>query len=242
MDTTDDMNSVEHDRLESIASDSWYARGANAVTIQYSARVFSRFFRGKSCLELGPAEGLMSETLASAFPSFTMVDGSKAFCEKLRTRYPHATVVTSLFEDYSPEQEYDTIVLGHVLEHVENPRAILSAARNWLAPSGVLLAAVPNARSLHRQAAVKMGLLSSIYDLNEADLHHGHRRVYDSEQLRADFEAAGLTVKEFGGYWLKPLSNQQLEESFTPEMFDAFMELGEDFPDIAGELYVVAER
>jgi len=48
---------------------------------------------------------------------------------------------------------------GHVLEHVDDPVAVLRLVKSWLKPGGRVLAAVPNARSIHRQAAVIMGLL-----------------------------------------------------------------------------------
>ena len=48
------------------------------------------------------------------------------------------------------------------------------------------------------------------------DHHHGHRRVYDPESFRRDFHAAGLRIEFFGGYWLKPVSNSQLEQHWTP--------------------------
>ena len=40
---------------------------------------------------------------------------------------------------------------------------------------------------------------------------------------------------------MKPLANSQLESWFSEEMIDAFMILGERYPDIAGEIYVVAK-
>jgi len=85
-----------------------------------------------------------------------------------------------------------------------------------------------------------MGLLASETSLNEADIHHGHRRVFDPESFRQCFLAAGLAVEVFGGYWLKPLANAQIEATWTPTMLEAFMQLGERYPDIAGEIYVVA--
>jgi 2-polyprenyl-3-methyl-5-hydroxy-6-metoxy-1,4-benzoquinol methylase len=230
----------ERARLAAIAADSWYAKGAYAATARYSAEVFRRYWRGTRCLELGPAEGVMTEALAAAFPSLTLVDGAERFCADLRARYPAATVACSIFEEFEPAHQFDTIVLGHVLEHVQDPRLILARVRGWLAPAGVVCAAVPNARSLHRQAAVLMGLLATEHSLNESDLHHGHRRVYDPDTLRADFVAAGLAIQHFGGYWIKPLSNAQIEASWTPEMLEAFMRLGERYPDIAGENYVIA--
>jgi hypothetical protein len=78
--------------------------------------------------------------------------------------------------------------------------------------------------------------------LNEADRHHGHRRVYNPETFRRDFLQAGLKIEVFGGYWLKPLSNAQLERDWNAELVAAFMALGERYPDIAGEIYIVANR
>jgi 2-polyprenyl-3-methyl-5-hydroxy-6-metoxy-1,4-benzoquinol methylase len=231
----------ELERLETIAEDSWYAAGPMPTSLRYLTDVFRRHWRGQRCLELGPAEGLMTEQLAAAFPTLTLVDGSSAFCRDLADRYPAATVVHSLFEEYTPEQQFDTVVLGHVLEHVVDPVGLLENVRQWVAPGGVALAAVPNSHSLHRQAAVLMGLLPTEDALNETDLHHGHRRVYDLPGLRADFAAAGWTVTTTGGYWLKPLSNAQTAEQWTQEMLDAYMQLGERYPESAAEIYVVAE-
>ncbi len=235
----------EKSRLDRIANDSWYAKGLNTYTVDYCADVFARFFQGRRCLEMGPAEGVMTRHLARAFPALTLVEGAEVFCESLRARFPSATVVHSLFEDFEPSGRFDTIMLGHVLEHVDDPVEILHRAGSWLSVGGVICCAVPNARSIHRQAAVLLGMLESEDSLNPTDLHHGHRRVYNPESLRADFLAAGLAIHHFGGYWIKPLSNAQMEAprsqgGWTPEMIRAFMQLGERYPDIAAEIYVIA--
>ena len=226
--------------LDRLAADSWYAKGANAAMVRHCARIWGRLWRGSSCLEMGSAEGPMTAALAQAFPDLTIVEGSEAFCSELRQRFPDASVVCSLFEEFCPKRRFDTIVMGHVLEHVADPRALLRAARDWLVEGGLVFAAVPNARSLHRQAAVLMGLLEEEHVLNDTDRHQGHRRVYDPESLRADFLAAGHRIEVFGGYWLKPLSNAQIDADWSAEMLDAFMRLGERYPDIAAEIYVTA--
>jgi 2-polyprenyl-3-methyl-5-hydroxy-6-metoxy-1,4-benzoquinol methylase len=230
----------EQHRLESIAVVSTMAAGPNEAMVRYSAEVFARYWRPGRCLELGPAEGVMTEILVATFRDLTAVDGAPTFCRDLAARHPSISVVCSLFEDYTPDAPFDTILMGHVLEHVDDPRQILDRARTWLAPAGVLIAAVPNALSLHRQAAVTMGMLSDVHDFSPADHEHGHRRVYDVDLLREDVAAAGLSVDTIGGYWLKPVSNAQIAESWTPEMLGAFMRLGEAYPDIAAEIYVVA--
>ena len=233
------MSSELH-RLEKIAGDSLYAAGVNGDTIRYSFRIFERHLRGASILEMGPAEGVMTELLAGTGKSLTVVEGSLAFCDSIAARLPAVDVVHSLFEDYAPSGRFDNIVLGHVLEHVEDAAAIVARAAQWLMPRGRILAAVPNSRSLHRQAAVLMQLLPGEDALNEMDIHHGHRRVFSPESFRRCFLDAGLTIDIFGGYWLKPVSNRQIEQTWTPAMLDAFMQLGERYPDIAGEIYVVA--
>lgn len=230
----------ESHRLESIAQHSRYAAGVNRDMIHHSFRIFRRFICPGLILEMGPAEGIMTDLLAQLGQPLHLVEGADHFCEDLRRRHPSANVVHSLFEDFVPKVRFENIILGHVLEHVEDPVAILSKARSWLADDGLLFAGVPNSRSLHRQAAVIMGLLPFEDKLNEADYYHGHRRVYNPETFRRDFLQAGFEIEIFGGYWLKPVSNGQIERDWSAEMLEAFMQLGERYPDIAGEIYIVA--
>jgi 2-polyprenyl-3-methyl-5-hydroxy-6-metoxy-1,4-benzoquinol methylase len=233
---------TELDRLERIAGKSRYSAGVNTDTVRYCFQVFERHLRGDSILEMGPAEGVMTELLVRTGSSVTIVEGSRVFCDSIARRWPNVDVVHGLFEDFAPAQRFDNIVLGHVLEHVEDPAAIVARAAGWLSPHGRILAAVPNSRSLHRQAAVLMQVLTSEDALNETDIQHGHRRVFSPESFRQCFLRAGLAIEVFGGYWIKPVSNRQIEQSWTPEMLGAFMRLGERYPDIAAEIYVVAGR
>ncbi|HHH44289.1 MAG TPA: class I SAM-dependent methyltransferase [Gammaproteobacteria bacterium] len=234
------MNNAEQVRLDTIALDPKYAEGPNESMVEYSFEVFSRYLEDGPTLEMGPAEGVMTRHLVEAGYPLTVVEASGRFCNDLKARHPGIHVVQSLFETFSPAQKFTNIILGHVLEHVENPAAILARVKEWLAEDGRILAAVPNSRSLHRQVGVLLGQLPIESALNEADLQHGHRRVYDPESFRHEFMVAGLDIRVFGGYWLKPVSNAQIEEHWTREMISAFMQLGERYPDIAAEIYVIA--
>jgi phospholipid N-methyltransferase len=66
--------------------------------VRYSFRVFERHLRGASILEMGAAEGVMTELLARTGKALTVVEGSSAFCESLARRFPSVQVVHSLFE------------------------------------------------------------------------------------------------------------------------------------------------
>jgi 2-polyprenyl-3-methyl-5-hydroxy-6-metoxy-1,4-benzoquinol methylase len=236
------LTNQELAQLDTISKNSLYSCGVMTPAIQYCFRILKRYLRGRRILELGPAEGVMTELLSQTGMELTVVEGSSVFCESLRLRFPAVKVVHALFEQFEPDEKYDVIVLGHVLEHVQDPRSVLLLARSWLQPNGIIFAAVPNARSLHRQAAVVMDLLPQEDALNDKDRHHGHRIVFNPESFRAAFIRVGFVIDVFGGYWLKPVSNSQIENTWTPSMVEAFMQLGERYPDIAGEIYVVASN
>lgn len=162
-------------------------------------------------------------------------------CEFLRGKIKaqNLEVINSMFEDFEPKQTFNTIIMAHILEHVEDPVLIMKRAKKWIKNDGVIIINVPNANSIHRQIGVKMGLLKSIDDLNETDLKVGHRRVFTMDRLKNDINKAGLNLKEIGGIFMKPLTNSQMQKYFTKEMMNAFYELGKEYPEIAAELVAV---
>ena len=56
-------------------------------------------------------------------------------------------VSVEAIEDHVDER-LDAVVLWHVLEHLDEPRAALTKVRSWLRPGGVVLVGVPNIASL----------------------------------------------------------------------------------------------
>jgi 2-polyprenyl-3-methyl-5-hydroxy-6-metoxy-1,4-benzoquinol methylase len=182
----------------------------------------------------------MTELLRSHAERLTVVDASATLLDAISSE-PPIEKVQALFEKFEPDCSYETIVVEHVLEHVQDPVELLGSAREWLSPGGKVLIGVPNANSLHRLAAVKMGILESPTDLGERDRDVGHRRVYTLDRLRADVEAAGLTLRDVGGVFLKPLTADQIETHWSEEMVSGFFELGKEFPEIAAELSLVAD-
>ena len=211
------------------------------VVLRYRYGVMRPYLTGTTCLELGPADGEMTRLLLDDFGHVTSVDGARELLDMI-PEHPRLTKVHSLFETFTPSGRFDTIVMDHVLEHVEAPGDLLRTAAGWLRPGGRMVVGVPNALSVHRLAAVKMGLLSSPYELNGRDLKVGHRRLYDPATFKGEIERAGLRVLHAGGVLLKPLAYDQMEASWTRQMIDAFLELGSEFPSMAAELYAVCAK
>lgn len=231
------------EKLEFVAGNSLYTTFTNSRTITYSGDIAKRFItKTSSILEYGPAEGLMTSQLIDVFDRYVIVEGSEKYCNDLKVKYPSAEVFHGLFEETKLNETFDFIVLGHVLEHVEDPVEVLQVVSKHMHEDTLIFCAVPNANSIHRLAAVEMGLINTEYDMSEKDVHHGHMRIYKMNTLISDFESAGLKISEKGGYWLKPISDKQIEQSWSQEMLDAFMVLGERFSEIAAEIFVVATK
>lgn len=197
------------------------------------------FFHGKKCLELGPSSGYMTRFLVNDFERVVAVEGAADLVEKISDA-PNLVKICSLFQDFKTDEKFDTIILNHVLEHIADPIPLLKQILSWLAPKGKFIVGVPNARSFHRMVAVKMGLLESIYSLNERDIQLGHERVYDMDLLKTQLHEAGFIIKHETGVFLKFLANGQIEKWFSHEMIQAFYELGKDFPELCAEILVIA--
>lgn len=129
-----------------------------------------------------------------------------------------------------------------MLEHVENPVEIIQQCIEWLKPGGRIIAATPNANSLHRQLAVISGLISNVHELTSTDISIGHRRVVNPQQLSSYFIDSRLLIECFGGYYLKSFSNMQIEQITNKEVQKSLMVLGEKYFNIAADIYVVATR
>jgi 2-polyprenyl-3-methyl-5-hydroxy-6-metoxy-1,4-benzoquinol methylase len=202
------------------------------------------FFKGDSCLEMGIAEGAGVEDLLKSFKKVTVVDGSKTAITTIKQRFPTnaLTGIHSYFETMDFDStKFDTILMAHILEHVDDPIVVLKQAKRFIAPNGVLIIDVPNGNSLHRQIGVKMGLLGKSTDLNEADISIGHQRVYVPETFKKDIESAGLEIIHFGGMFIKTLSNLQMEKVYDSKQLEVLFEVGENNPDVSAEIYIIAK-
>ncbi len=127
------MLSKERKRVTEIARSAGYSEGVMYHTTRYCGEIFMRYMNSGSVLELGPAEGLMTDVLFPKFSDdYTVVDGADFFVESAKERHPGIKGEASLFEDYRPGRKFDNIILGHVLEHVEDPVGILKLCSTWM--------------------------------------------------------------------------------------------------------------
>ncbi len=215
----------------------------------YMMRTFHPWLDGVSALELGCFHGDMTAHILKAFPDVTVVEASED-CIKIAQRRADLRLVAFInntFEDAVLGGNFDAIFLIHTLEHLDNPVAILKRCRDWLAPSGKLFVAVPNADAASRQIAVKMGIMPAATSVTEAEEKHGHQRTYCEMLFRMHLKEAGLKPIACGGIMFKPLANFQMDAALKAgiidqKYLDGCYELGKDFPELCGSIYAVCER
>jgi 2-polyprenyl-3-methyl-5-hydroxy-6-metoxy-1,4-benzoquinol methylase len=236
----DELLDKERELLTNVSS--WYKNtswGFYTKIVWYSYVSIKPFFHGEHCLEMGPADGEMTRFLKDDFKKLTVVDASPEYVAAAKKLGKNVDGHTALFEEFEPTEKFDTIIMSHVLEHVQDPVLVLERAKKWLAPGGRIIAVVPNADSMHRRLGVKLGMLERQNQLNDQDVEIGHRRVYNREMLDQDIRTTGLQVINKGGIFLKLLSNAQMLTFEDDKLIDAMFELGKDFPQHCSEIYAV---
>ena len=201
----------------------------------YPKRIETRTGPVGSILEQGLGHGYTVPYFAKMADHHEVVEGSQRVIDRFRSNndWYRGTLVQDYFETYTPDRRFDVIVMGFVLEHVDDPRALLARYRNFLAPDGKLYVAVPNAKSLNRRLGYEMGMIDDIYDLNATDHQLGHKRNYCRDTLRADVEAAGFRATLEEGIYLKPLPLGVLKTLDDMQAnLQAMLKVGVDFPDL----------
>ncbi|MCP5182205.1 MAG: GNAT family N-acetyltransferase [Pseudomonadales bacterium] len=230
--------------------DHQYAYGFDFdVMHPYMIRSFEPFFNRGSLLELGSFKGDFTRRFLSHFDDVTCVEASGEAIEQARARLGGKVVfVHARFEDANLTRRYDNIVLTHVLEHLDDPVAVLRRVNEeWLADGGRLFLVCPNANAPSRQIAVKMGLISHNAAVTKAEAEHGHRCTYSLDTLERDAVAADLKVVHRSGIFFKALANFQWDrllstDIISKEYLDGCYKLGQQYPDLCSSIFLMCER
>ena len=192
----------------------------------FRSRRFLPYFKDITCVEAS------DEAMAIA---------QKEFGDKVK-------FFNSLFETVKLPQKYDNIVLTHVLEHIDDPVALMKKINDeWLSDTGRFYLVCPNANAPSRQIAVKMGLISHNAAVTPAEVEHGHRITYSLDTLERDAKASGLRVVHRSGIFFKALANFQWDrllntDIISKEYLEGCYELGHVYPDLCSSIFLVCEK
>lgn len=219
------------------------------VMHRFMIRAFEGFYKKGSCLELGSFKGDFTRRLLSHFQDITCVEASDEAIKLARKEFgDRVTFINQLFEEAVLPRTYDNIILTHVLEHLDNPVAVMKRINNeWLSDTGRFFLVCPNANAPSRQIAVKMGLITHNTAITPAEAAHGHRITYTLDTLERDARAAGLKVIHRSGIFFKALANFQWDRLLNTDIIsDAYLEgcydLGQVYPDLCSSIFLLCEK
>lgn len=218
------------------------------VMHKFMIRSFEPFFKNGSCLELGSFKGDFTKRLLPYFEDITCVEASDQAIDDAKKDFPSVEFVNALFEEVTLPRKYDNIILTHVLEHLDNPVAVMKRINDeWLSDNGRFFLVCPNANAPSRQIAVKMGLITHNAAITAAEKEHGHRITYSLDTLERDAKAAGLNVVHRSGIFFKALANFQWDRLLNTDIIsDAYLEgcfqLGQQYPDLCSSIFLMCEK
>jgi 2-polyprenyl-3-methyl-5-hydroxy-6-metoxy-1,4-benzoquinol methylase len=215
----------------------------------FMIRSFEPFLKPGKLLELGSYKGDFTRRLTPYFKDITCVEASSDAIQVAKSRASeNIKYINALFEEVSLPNKYDTVVLTHVLEHIEDPVSVLRRINEeWLENTGRLLLVCPNANAPSRQIAVKMGLISHNTAVTPAEKEHGHQCTYTLDTLERDAKAAGLKIVYRSGIFFKALANFQWDKLLetdivSQEYLEGCFQLGQTYPDLCGSIFLVCEK
>jgi SAM-dependent methyltransferase len=98
----------------------------------------------KAILDVGTGGGEFAYLLQSLGHRVSGIEPNRGYADYSIQEYG-LSVQVGFVQDatYLPES-FDVVTIWHVLEHTEDPGAVLALLRSWLKPDGVLVVEVPN--------------------------------------------------------------------------------------------------
>lgn len=215
----------------------------------FMLKSFMPFFKEENILELGSFKGEFTQRLLPFFEDITCVEASDEAINIAKENLPkNVNFYNSLFENTVLPKKYNNIILTHVLEHINNPIAVLKKINDeWLSDNGRFFLVCPNANAPSRQIAVKMGLISHNSAVTLAEKEHGHNITYTLDTLERDAKAAGLKIVQRSGIFFKALANFQWDkllqtDIISKEYLEGCYELGQQYPDLCSSIFLLCEK
>lgn len=207
----------------------------NSLLLNWYPDRILKLTNGKTCLDLGLGHGYSANCFATAFEKYIVLEGSEQIIKQFLTQYqlPNVEIVHTLFEEYESNEQFDVIIMGFVLEHVDNPQFLLQKYKQFLSPDGNLFITVPNCEALNKRFGYEAGMINSLWDLGPGDIALGHKQLFTVNSLKALVEQEGFIVKETEGIFLKPITTQQiLDLRLSQKILQAMLKVGIQYPEL----------
>jgi 2-polyprenyl-3-methyl-5-hydroxy-6-metoxy-1,4-benzoquinol methylase len=160
---------------------------------EYRLPILARVPEGANVLDVGAWTGAHGDWLARRRGA--TVDGVELNRDAAVEARGYREMLVGSIEDPGLRERigsgYDAVLFLDVLEHLVDPEAVLRAAREWLAPGGVVLCSIPNVAHWR----VRLALLRGRFDYEDSGLlDRTHLRWFTRRTARELVRGAGYEL------------------------------------------------
>jgi len=133
---------------------------------------------GKTILDVGCGSGLLSKALLDKGYNVMVIDCDKKAIDIAQKKGIKGYVAD--ISNWKTNQKFDCIILGDVLEHIDDDQSTLRNVYTMLKPNGCLVINVPSYQFL----------------FGKHDIALGHKRRYSNKELKNKLKISGFKIEK----------------------------------------------
>ena len=145
-------------------------------------RLILDLVEGKNILDIGCGTGRLAKTLLEKGYSVVAIDNDWKAVEITKKKGVKAVVLD--VNDWKSDEKFDCIVLGDVIEHIEDDKLALRKVHAMLKANGCIVVNVPSYQFL----------------FGKHDVALGHKRRYSDNELKTKLKESGFRI-EYIRHW-----------------------------------------
>lgn len=161
---------------------------------QRDAIVLESIQRGSRVLDVGCADGRLGEVLETRGCTVTGVELTPILAERARARLSRVYCgdAAALLTEGKIKGPFDVVLCADILEHLADPWGVLRLLVALLAPSGLVVASIPNVGFIATRTSLALGRLQ--YSQAGGAFDIGHLRFFTLRTARDLVSSAGLEI------------------------------------------------
>jgi 2-polyprenyl-3-methyl-5-hydroxy-6-metoxy-1,4-benzoquinol methylase len=140
-------------------------------------KLILKLVEGKNVLDVGCGSGRLSKTLLEKGYSVVAIDNDWKAVEIAKKKGIMA--FASDINDWQTAEKFDCIILGDVLEHIEDDKSAMRKVHGMLTPNGCIVVNVPSYQVL----------------FGKHDTALGHKRRYSNKELKTKLKESNFTIE-----------------------------------------------
>lgn len=147
-----------------------------------------KYIRGKNVLDAGCGDGALAKKLPSG-TFYLGIDRHRDFKNTSREKVNYLQL--DLEKKFSLDKKFDTIILTAVVEHLDDPSAVLKNLSRYLNNKGVMIITTPT------KFGIRMHRLLSLFRITSREAAHEHTGGIDKQSFRTFQKLLGLRLIKY---------------------------------------------